>query len=176
VSPAQAGHPGLPEHRGGGRSGQPRPLGPEGGSALGQGQHCSLGWGPGAGHPVWRERRVHVRQLPPCLSAGSFPRLPILPPQSRGLFHRAILQSGTAISPYTAPRRSPGEYAEELAAAAGCGDKDTLSCLQALPARKLYLHLSLFQSCSVRQDLGIIYPAPWVPWVDATLKEPFLPK
>ena len=70
----------------------------------------------------------------------------------------------------------PALASRELAAAAGCGDKDTLSCLQALPARKLYLHLSLFQSCSVRQDLGIIYPAPWVPWVDATLKEPFLPK
>ena len=45
------------------------------------------------------------------LVSPQVPPGPLLLPQSRGLFHRAILQSGTAISPYTAPRRSPAAYA-----------------------------------------------------------------
>ena len=85
-------------------------------------------------------------------SAGSMAvNFHLVSPQSRGLFHAAILhaailhaailQSGTALGPYTARRSPPSSYATKLAEAADCGDKDTLECLRALPARKLYLHL-----------------------------------
>ena len=110
-------------------------------------------------------------------SAGSMAvNFHLVSPQSRGLFHAAILQSGTALGPYTAPRSPPGSYATRLAEAAGCGDKDTLECLRALPARKLYLHLLHFNSdsCSCT-DLGRPYPGPWIPWEDSSLDEPFLP-
>jgi len=110
-------------------------------------------------------------------SAGSMSvNFHLVSPQSQGLFHSAILQSGTAVSPYTALRRPPSHYARDLAEAAGCGDKSPLVCLRDLPARKLYLHLFLFDSCSVRTDLGLTYPGPWVPWVDSSLSQPFLPK
>ena len=101
----------------------------------------------------------------------------IVSPQNQGLFHAAILQSGTALGPYTAPRRPPGSYAAELAEVAGCGDKDTLECLRNMPARKLYLHLLHFNSdsCSVRSDLKRPYPGPWIPWQDSSLDRPFLP-
>ena len=109
-------------------------------------------------------------------SAGSMAvNFHLVSPQSQGLFHAAILQSGTALGPYTAPRRPPGSYATELAEVAGCGDKDTLECLRNMPARKLYLHLLHFNSdsCSVRSDLK--RPGPWIPWQDSSLDRPFLP-
>jgi hypothetical protein len=62
-----------------------------------------------------------------------------------------------------------------VAAAAGCGPEAALACLRKLPVRKLQLHLQLFDNCSVRADLGLASPGPWVPWVDAGLAEPFLP-
>ena len=111
-------------------------------------------------------------------SAGSMAvNFHLVSPQSRGLFHAAILQSGTALGPYTSPRNHPTFYADKVAEAAGCGDKDTMDCLRALPARKLQLHLQLFNSdsCSVRSDLGLTYPGPWIPWVDSSLAQPFLP-
>ena len=111
-------------------------------------------------------------------SAGSMAvNFHLVSPQSRGLFHGAILQSGTALGPYTAPRSPPGYYTTKLAEAAGCGEKDALECLRTLPARKLYLHLLLFNSdsCSVRSDLGLTYPGPWIPWQDSSLAQPFLP-
>ena len=110
-------------------------------------------------------------------SAGSMSvNFHLVSPQSRGLFHAAILQSGTALGPYTAPRSHPSLYATKLAEAAGCGDKETLECLRALPARKLQLHLLHFNSDSCSStDLGRPYPGPWIPWEDSSLDQPFLP-
>jgi len=97
--------------------------------------------------------------------------------QSRGLFHSAILQSGTAISPYTALRKPPSHYARSLSAELGCPvSEDPLPCLQSLSPSHIYKHLLLFNSCSVRDDLGLSYPGPWVPGVDKATQEPFLPR
>ena len=58
-------------------------------------------------------------------SAGSMSvNFHLLSPQSRGLFHRAILQSGTAISPYTKLNRRPGSYSNEIVKNVVCDQSD----------------------------------------------------
>ena len=93
-------------------------------------------------------------------SAGSMSvNYHLLSRQSRGLFHRAIMQSGTAISPYTRLNKSPRYYAEKLADNVGCGQSDNiLKCLQSTPAKQLYQHMQMFDECSLRADYGLTYP------------------
>jgi len=109
-------------------------------------------------------------------SAGSMSvNFHLVSPQSRGLFHRAIMQSGTAISTYTKISNPPAHYAKELAAAVGCAGPDTLDCLQSVAPGDLYKQIMMFNECSVRDDVGLTFPGPWVPIVDDYLEEPFVP-
>lgn len=93
-------------------------------------------------------------------SAGSMSvHYHVLSPQSRGLFTGAIMQSGTALSPYTNLMREPGHYARRVADLVGCGETDnTLRCLQAVPVSSLYDHLFAFDECAMRADIGLTYP------------------
>merc|ERR1712215_632408 len=100
----------------------------------------------------------------------------IVSPQSKDLFHRAIMQSGTAISPYTALSHPPSHYAAHLASKVGCSGQNLLTCLQATSPPDLYKHLFVFDECAIRADLGLTFPGPWVPVVDDYVEESFLPK
>ena len=67
-------------------------------------------------------------------SAGSLSvALHLISPLSQGLFHRAILQSGTAIGSSWGPitKQHALQYSDELSTALGCSkNENTLSCLQ----------------------------------------------
>ena len=105
------------------------------------------------------------------VSAGSMSvHFHLVSPRSRGLFHAAIMQSGTATSPYTRINRPARDYSAQLAAALGCGDSDNiLACLQAAPANAIHDQLFLFDECSVRRDMGLTFPG----MVGHTLTLPF---
>ena len=94
------------------------------------------------------------------VSAGSMSvHYHLVSPRSRGLFHAAIMQSGTATSPYTRINRRARDYGAQLAAALGCGDSDNiLACLQAAPANAIHDQLFMFDECSVRRDMGLTFP------------------
>ena len=94
------------------------------------------------------------------VSAGSMSvHYHLVSPRSRGLFHAAIMQSGTATSPYTRINRPARDYSAQLAAALGCGDSDNiLACLQAAPANAIHDQLFMFDECSVRRDMGLTFP------------------
>lgn len=64
--------------------------------------------------------------------------LQVLSPMSRGLFSKAIAQSGTALSPW-AINRNPKQQAQMLASALGCPTDDTkkmVACLRQKPAEE----------------------------------------
>ena len=108
-------------------------------------------------------------------SAGSMAvNFHLLSPQSRGLFHRAIMQSGTATSPYTSLSNPPSYYGKRLSAAVGCSEND-IECLQNVPVHDLHKHVMMFNECSIREDISLTFPGPWVPVVDQYLDDPFLP-
>uniref|UniRef100_A0A182R2N0 Carboxylic ester hydrolase n=1 Tax=Anopheles funestus TaxID=62324 RepID=A0A182R2N0_ANOFN len=74
-------------------------------------------------------------------SAGSASvHLHYLSPLSRGLFHRAIGHSGSALNPWVMVEQS-AEKAKLIAAGAGCpfdeNSKELLQCLRQLPAEKI---------------------------------------
>lgn len=110
-------------------------------------------------------------------SAGSMSvNYHLLSPQSQGLFHRAIMISGTALSTFTKSNQPPKFYAKGIAEEVGCGEShNILECLQALPAKTIAQHTLKFDECSLRSDLGLLFPGPWVPIVDDFASEPFLP-
>ena len=111
-------------------------------------------------------------------SAGSMSvNFHLLSPQSRGLFHRAILQSGTAISPYTKLNRRPGSYSSEIVKNVVCDQSDNiLKCLQNLSFEDLNKYFYHFDECSVRADISLTFPGPWIPVVDDYSDQPFLPQ
>ncbi|KAF4526362.1 hypothetical protein B566_EDAN014100, partial [Ephemera danica] len=65
----------------------------------------------------------------------------MLSPLAKGLFHRAILQSGSAYNPWALTRHAP-RHANELARALGCSSQDPLKCLQTADAHQLPLGTS----------------------------------
>jgi len=97
-------------------------------------------------------------------------------PQMKSLFHQAIMQSGTAISPFTAVSNPPAQYARSLATAVGCSGPDILTCLQTVSPRTLFNQHLMFDECSIRSDWKLTFPGPWVPVVDSYLQDPFLPQ
>ena len=94
--------------------------------------------------------------------------------QSKGLFHRAIMQSGTAISPYTKVNNPPAHYAMRLSRAVGCSGADVSDCLRNIPVNTLYNNIMMFDECSLRADIGLTFPGPWVPVVDNYVDKPFI--
>ena len=93
-------------------------------------------------------------------SAGSMSvNFHLLSPQSRGLFHQAIMQSGTAISSYTNLNKSPSHYSRSVAEKLGCGKSDNvLKCLQDVPAKTLHGHLFDFDQCAINRNIGLTFP------------------
>ena len=113
-------------------------------------------------------------------SAGSMSiNYHLVSPHSRGLFSKAILQSGTVLSPYLNMGRNPGHYAERLASSLGCEDQDkdsVLRCLQSVPVKQLQNKLFMFEEDeNIQSDLGLTYPGPWLPITDSFSRSPFLP-
>jgi len=111
------------------------------------------------------------------MSAGSMSvHYHLLSPQSQGLYHRAIMQSGNALSTYVKLNQPPSYYSKAIAHEVGCGDShNILECLQALPASTIAQHVMKFDECSLRSDIGLVFPGPWVPIVDDFASEPFVP-
>jgi len=100
----------------------------------------------------------------------------LLSPQSQGLFHRVILQSGTMLSPFTKLQSKARARAVELGMRVGCTDSDSLaSCLQEVSAETLVQNAFTYESCNIRADLKLFYPNPWKPVKDSFAEEPFLP-
>uniref|UniRef100_A0A182SAF5 Carboxylic ester hydrolase n=1 Tax=Anopheles maculatus TaxID=74869 RepID=A0A182SAF5_9DIPT len=82
-------------------------------------------------------------------SAGSASvHLHYLSPLSRGLFHRAIGHSGSALNPWVMVERA-AEKAKIIASGAGCtpdrGSKELLECLRQVPAEKIVRQLPKLQ-------------------------------
>lgn len=64
----------------------------------------------------------------------------ILTPMSTGLFHRAIIQSGTAVSPDFRPSMDGAAWTRRLARLVGCPTENTtglIACMRAADAKKL---------------------------------------
>ena len=59
----------------------------------------------------------------------------VLSPGAKGLFHRAIFQSG-GYTPFV-PKSVAEDKGKKFAAAAGCTTGDVAKCLRALPAAKI---------------------------------------
>ena len=97
-------------------------------------------------------------------------------PESRGLFHRVILQSGTSVSPYTRQHRSPAYYTRRMAEAVGCTDEYSLiPCLQSTPLKQILDQTFMFDDCNMRDDFSLVYPGPWVPVPDLYADRSFVP-
>ncbi|XP_069675498.1 juvenile hormone esterase-like [Periplaneta americana] len=64
----------------------------------------------------------------------------ILSPMSTGLFHRAIMQSGTAVSPDFRPSTDAAAWTRRLARLVGCSTENTtqlIACMRVADAKKL---------------------------------------
>merc|ERR550539_872103 len=115
-------------------------------------------------------------------SAGSMSvNFQLVSPHSKGLFSRAIMQSGTVLSPYLNMARQPGYYSHSLATAVGCQDSDsdsaTLQCLQSVPSGELYNNLFMFEDGeNLLTDMALTFPGPWLPVRDSAFtRRPFIP-
>lgn len=110
-------------------------------------------------------------------SAGSYCVMALyVSPQCRGLFHKAVAQSGPLLSNSSATitmGKRPRVYARSFAQALGCGADDTseqiLAQLQELPVGKLQ------EKFSLAGDWDVAVPCPWKPVVDTWSSNPFLP-
>jgi len=111
-------------------------------------------------------------------SAGSFCLTCLyVSPICRGLFHRAIVQSGPLISNCSALQvmgKRPQIYARSYAERFGCGKFDTseeiLQKLRTIPASKLT------QEFKFAGDWAPMCPSPWKPVLDVWSDNPILPK
>lgn len=111
-------------------------------------------------------------------SAGSFCVMCLyVSPQCRGLFHKAVGQSGPLISNCSATMvmgKRPSVYAKTLAKQLGCtnleSSREIRAQLEAIPIAKLQ------DKFSVAGDWDVSLPCPWKPLVDHWSSKPFLPK
>ena len=102
----------------------------------------------------------------------------LVSPHSKGLFSRAIMQSGTVLSPYLNMARPAAHYSHQLARAVGCSHStsDTLRCLQSVPAGQLYSKLFMFEDGeNLMTDMALTFPGPWLPIRDSFSRRPFIP-
>lgn len=110
-------------------------------------------------------------------SAGSFCLMCLyVSPLCRGLFHRAVAQSGPLISNCSAIQvlgKTPQLYARSYAKSLGCEGNETseeiLKKLRLLPAAKLQ------EKFSFAGDWAPMCPSPWKPVVDTWADTPILP-
>lgn len=111
-------------------------------------------------------------------SAGSFCIYSLyVSPHCKGLFHRAIAQSGPLIcnsAPMQIMGKQPKLYARTYAESLGCESSDTseqiLEKLRALPVAKLQ------SSFNIAGSWADMVPSPWKPLVDAWASNPFMPR
>ncbi|KAF5304021.1 hypothetical protein FQA39_LY01806 [Lamprigera yunnana] len=93
-------------------------------------------------------------------------------PLSKGLFHRGISQSGTALAPWGIVN-NPLENAVKLAHAVGCpttSTKDMKTCLKSKPANTLY------ENINVAYQLGAFPVSPFGPVLERKSETAFLTK
>eukprot|EP00092_Neocalanus_flemingeri_P017124 GFUD01018520.1.p1 GENE.GFUD01018520.1~~GFUD01018520.1.p1 ORF type:complete len:581 (-),score=109.13 GFUD01018520.1:68-1810(-) len=112
-------------------------------------------------------------------SAGSMAvNFHLLSPQSKGLFSKAIMQSGTALSTFIKSSKHSARDGHKFAEAVGCRkETEIVECLQTVPLKSLYASLLMFdQDCPLREDVGLAFLGPWKPSVDSFIEKPFLPK
>ncbi|XP_046452283.1 venom carboxylesterase-6-like [Daphnia pulex] len=94
----------------------------------------------------------------------------LLSPHSKGLFHRAIAQSGSALNPWSI-EKSVGEYSRLLAKDLDClssNSSEVLSCLRNKPAREL----AIFRK---KIEVFKIIPIAFGPRIDTERELPFIP-
>ncbi|XP_046451732.1 venom carboxylesterase-6-like isoform X1 [Daphnia pulex] len=105
-----------------------------------------------------------------CSAGAASVHYHILSPHSKGLFHRAILQSGSSLNSW-AIGKSVGSYTQQLGQYFNCPQSNSsalLTCLRKAPARKM---------AGFRRQIQIMleYPIAFGPRIDIERKSPFLP-
>merc|ERR1719206_199903 len=112
-------------------------------------------------------------------SAGSMAvNFHVLSPQSKNLFSKAIMQSGTVFSSFLESSQQATNYGLRFAEAVGCDKRNqVVECLRSVPAQELYEQMQIFdKDCPLRSDLGFTHIGPWKPVIDSFIERPFLPK
>ena len=103
-------------------------------------------------------------------SSGSIAvNIHLVSPQSKGLFSKAIMQSGTVFTPLmTSNKQYIARDGRRFAEAAGCStESEIVKCLQSVSVKSLYANLLMFdQDCPLREDLGFPFMGPWKPIID----------
>jgi len=97
----------------------------------------------------------------------------LLSPAAKGLFHKAIVQSGPAIANFAKSEKHPAYYARTFASTLGCNPeastKDMYSCLNKLDATTLIK--TLFKEHEFSEGRKMFKPV-----VDNYASQPFLPE
>lgn len=105
-------------------------------------------------------------------AGGASTHFHMLSPLSRGLFHKAISTSGTALCNW-ALQENEVEKTRKLAKLVGCGTKSSqeiIDCLRTRPARQINEAVRNFRVWSYNPF------SPFAVNVDSKSKNPFLPK
>ena len=112
-------------------------------------------------------------------SAGSMAvNFHLLSLESKGLFSKAIMQSGTVFSSFLESSKHSTRDGLKFAEAVGCNTKNKIvECLKRVPVKELFANMQMFdKDCPLRDDLGFTHLGPWKPVVDSFIEQPFLPK
>ncbi|XP_023317064.1 uncharacterized protein LOC106658523 [Trichogramma pretiosum] len=97
-----------------------------------------------------------------------------LSPMTKGLFRQAIIQSGTALNPWTQKSPNPREYASKVCALLGKNAESPEEILQVLGSADAIELSSLQHKVSEKTEMNKII-LPWVPSTDDESNEPFMP-
>ncbi|XP_046639107.1 venom carboxylesterase-6-like isoform X1 [Daphnia pulicaria] len=105
-----------------------------------------------------------------CSAGAASVHYHLLSPHSKGLFHRAIAQSGSTLNPW-ARKRSVGTYTKKLAQYVNCPQSNSsalLACLRQKPANQIV---------RFQKEIEIMHVCPvgFGPRVDVERESPFLP-
>nr|CAH0110476.1 unnamed protein product [Daphnia galeata] len=105
-----------------------------------------------------------------CSAGAASVHYHILSPHSKGLFHRAIAQSGSSLNSW-ALEKSVGSYTQKLGRYFNCqhsNSSELLTCLRKVSARKM---------AGFRRQIEIMieYPIAFGPRIDIERKSPFIP-
>ncbi|XP_046639317.1 venom carboxylesterase-6-like isoform X2 [Daphnia pulicaria] len=106
-------------------------------------------------------------------AGGASVEFQMLSPHSKGLFHRAIAQSGSTRCPW-ALQKTVGEYTNSLASNLNCPTSDSrqlLQCLRRRSARQIIMD----RKKNVMRFALCVYPVAFGPRVDKERTSPFLP-
>ncbi|XP_057380572.1 carboxylic ester hydrolase-like [Daphnia carinata] len=106
-------------------------------------------------------------------AGGASVEYQVLSPHSKGLFHRAIAQSGSTRCPW-AMQKSMGEYTRILAKDVNCPTSSSKELLQCLRTKDVKDIMDSKLKMGLPVGLGL-YPVAFVPRVDKEREFPFLP-